>query len=270
MVKGPMTRWAESAESAWSGEDYADEAHHHRSFDDWFLERLPPESGDVIVDLGCGSGEFTARVADLLPEGRVIGIEPDPSMLEAARRHDHPRLEFVRASAENLESVVDEGSVDKVMSRAMLHWLPVSSYLGLFESVYRVLRPGGWFHSESAGAGNVPQLVAVVNDLADRFGAPRPPPFPDTGVVFDLVEEAGFSIPEEGVRTVGQRRTFTRDQVVGFLRTQGAVAVSRMTDHEEKESIEKAAVTEVEKMRRYDGTFDQTFARLEILAQRPA
>lgn len=265
-----MTKGAESNQSAWSGKEYAAEAHHHRSFDDWFLDRMSPESGDVVVDLGCGSGEFTARLAEILPQGRVIGVEPDPSMLKAARRHDHPRLEFVRASAEELEGVVDQGSVDKVLSRAMLHWLPVASYLGVFESIFRILRPGGWFHSESAGAGNVPQMVAVVDDLAVRFGVATPPRFPDTGVVFDMVEQAGFMIPEEGIRTVGQRRSFTREQAVGLLRTQGAVAVARMVDQSDRESVEDAAVAELERLRRYDGTFDQTFARLEILAQRPA
>lgn len=259
----------ESRTSDWSGEEYAAQADHHRSFDDWFLDRLPPDKEDVVVDLGCGSGEFTARMAEIVTEGKVFGVEPDPSMLQAARRHQHPRLEFVQAPAEDLEEVVERESVDKVMSRAMLHWLPVTSYPGVFEAVFRVLRPGGWFHSESAGAGNVPRLVAALNDLADRFGVPAPTPFPDAGTVFDLVEEAGFTIPREGVRSVAQRRSFTRDQAMGLLQTQGAVAVAREADRSEASAIEEAAGAEVERLRRVDGSFDQTFVRLEILAQRP-
>ena len=38
----------------------------------------------------------------------------------------------------------------------MLHRLPLASYPRVFEAVYRVLRPGGWFHSESGGTGYVP------------------------------------------------------------------------------------------------------------------
>lgn len=120
-----------------------------------------------------------------------------------------------------------------------------------------------------AGAGNVPRLLAVLDDLANRFGVPSPPPFPNTGIVFDLVEQAGFMIPREGVRSVAQRRNFTRDEAIGFLRTQGAVAVAREADRSNASSIEKAAVAELERLRRSDGTFDQTFVRLEILAQRP-
>ncbi|NIQ58731.1 MAG: hypothetical protein GWN71_36835, partial [Gammaproteobacteria bacterium] len=59
---------------------------------------------------------------------------------------------------------------------------PVESYPRCFEAVFRVLRPGGWFHSESAGAGN----VAGVVDLVERTGAEHgidvaPPSFLDAG-----------------------------------------------------------------------------------------
>lgn len=260
----------EQVSGDWSGADYAEEAGHHRSFDDWFLDRLPPETDDVVVDVGCGSGEFTARLAEIVAEGRAIGVEPDPSMLQAARRHENPRLEFLQASAEDLAHVVEAGSVDKVMSRAMLHWIPVESYPQVFRGVFSVLRPGGWFHSDSAGAGNVPNLVALVESLAGRFDLPRPHPFPDAGVAFDLVEEAGFEITDEGVRTIAQRRSFTREQAVGLIRTQGSVAVTRHSDdEEERAAIEEAAVSDIDRLRRSDGTFDQTFVRLEILARKP-
>lgn len=255
--------------SDWSGEPYAAAASHHRSFDDWFLDRLPPEKGDTVLDLGCGSGEFTALLAEIVTDGKVIGVDPDASMLEAARSHDNPRLEFVRGSAEDLDEVIDERSIDKVMSRAMLHWVPFDSYARVFEAVFHVLTPGGWFHSESGGAGNVPKLVPVLADLASRFDVPIQPLFPNTGMVFDEIEKAGFEMPADGVRTVAQRRPFTNVQMIGFLRTQASVAVARDADQGTRQSIEDAAAAEVERMRRSDGTFDQTFVRLEILARRP-
>ncbi|MFP3915180.1 MAG: class I SAM-dependent methyltransferase [Actinomycetota bacterium] len=254
----------------WNGARYAGEAEHHRALDDWFLDRLPPEPGDTIVDLGCGSGEFTARVAESVPTGRVIGVEPDPSMLQAARRHSRPGLEFLQASAETFDDLFAEGSIDKVLSRAMLHWIPMDDYPRVFQAVFRVLRPGGWFHSESAGAGNVPRLIEVVNDLADRFGTPPPLPFPNAGAVFDLVEEAGFEMADEAVRTVAQRRRFTRQQAIGLLRTQAAVAVIREAPRRDSRAIEEAAAGEIERLRRSDGTFDQTFVRLEIMVRRPS
>jgi SAM-dependent methyltransferase len=253
----------------WKGDEYAEQAAHHRAIDDWFIDRLPPRRDDTVVDLGCGTGEFTARVAEIVADGKVIGVEPDSSMLEVAKRHGHPGLEFVEGSAETVDEVVDRGSIDKVLSRAMLHWLPLAAYPRVLEAVFRILRPGGWFHSESAGVGNAPRLTGILNDLASRFGTPDPPPFPNAGVVFDLVEQAGFEIPLEGVRTVAQRRRFTREQAIGLLRTQGAVVVIRHVDRDKARAIEDAAEAEIERLRRSDGTFDQTFVRLEIMARRP-
>lgn len=253
----------------WRGDAYADHADHHRAMDAWFLDRLRPDPDSVVVDLGCGSGEFSALVAELVPEGQVIGVDADPSMLRAARRHTARNLRFVASSAERLDEVIDHESVDLVISRAMLHWLAPASYPRVFDAVLRVLRPGGWFHSESGGAGNVPRVVALLGDLAARFGVSMPPEFPDAGAVFDLVEQAGYTIPAEGVRTVAQRRSFSREQIVGFLSTQATVALTRAASEDDHDAIVQAALADADRLRRFDGTFDQTFVRLEILAQRP-
>src|SRR5215207_449563 len=176
----------------WSGVDYARHSEHHRAVDEWFLTRHRPRPTDVVVDLGCGSGEFGARLAALVPEGRVIGVDQDPSMLAAAQRHQARNLTFHRAAAEHVDEVVTESSVDLVVSRAMLHWLPVSRYLQCFRAVFRILRPGGWFHSESGGAGNAAAVARLLNEIASANGLPPMPPFPDAGTVFDLVEAARF------------------------------------------------------------------------------
>lgn len=254
---------------AWSGGDYAQHAGHHRAFDDWFLQRRPPAGDDLVVDLGCGSGEFTARLAALVPDGRVVGVDRDPSMIEQARRHERPNLQFVEAPAERVDEVVEAGSADLVVSRAMLHWLPMSRYRRCFEGVLRVLRPGGWFHSESGGAGNVAAVTDLVERVADDLDLQAPVSFPDAGVVFDLVEAAGFELPDEAVRTVAQRRAFTREQLVAFLRSQASVALTRRAPDRLHEQITTVMAAGVEDLRRHDGSYDQTFVRLEILARRP-
>lgn len=146
---------------------------------------------------------------------------------------------------------------------------PLSSYPRVFAAVRQVLKPGGWFHSESGGAGNVAGPEELLDDVSARFDLPPLPDFPDAGVGLELVEEAGFEVPVEGVRTVAQRRTFTRDEVAGFLRTQALVAVTRGTPEELRAELVDAALSRIDELRRSDGTYDQTFVRLEILARRP-
>jgi SAM-dependent methyltransferase len=253
----------------WHGDEYARHSGHHRAFDAWFLERHRPSGNDVVVDLGCGSGQFTALLASMLPEGSVIGVDPDESMLAGAAGHIAPNLEFRRGSAEELDEVVAPASVDLVVSRAVLHWLPLDRYLRCFEAVHSVLRPGGVFHSESAGAGNVSAIVDLVDTIGSEHGLPVLDPFPDPGRVLELLELAGFEVGPEGVRTVAQRRAFSREELVGVLRSQAAVALRRRAPAWEADRLVDEVVARVDRLRRHDGSYDQTFVRLEILANRP-
>src|SRR4051812_44290681 len=99
-----------TASEGWEGRPYAAASAHHRAQDEWFLDRHRPAPDDRVVDVGCGSGEFTALLAGLVPGGSVLGVEPDASMVEAARRHRAPNLSFVQARAQELDDIVDGGS----------------------------------------------------------------------------------------------------------------------------------------------------------------
>lgn len=58
--------------------------------------------GGSAVDVACGSGKLTAELARLAgPQGRVVGVDFSPQMLEVARR-EHPDLEFLEGDALNL------------------------------------------------------------------------------------------------------------------------------------------------------------------------
>ena len=260
----------ESPATRWQGEQYAHHAGHHRALDEWFLDRHRPGPGDVVVDLGCGTGEFTARLAALVPEGRVVGIDNDASMLERARDHQRANLRFVQAEADRVDEVVDPASVDLVVSRAMLHWLPPGARPGLFRAALAVLRPGGVLHSESAATGNVRRVVELLAELAARHGLPPPPVFPDPAEVLEELEAAGFAVPAGGVRAVAQRRELSAAELEGFLRTQATVALTRHASADLAARVVEDTVASMDRLRRHDGSFDQTFVRLDALARRPA
>lgn len=256
----------------WNAAEYAQKcATTHREFDDWFLRRHPVRRGDDIVDLGCGTGEFTAHLAGLADPGRVTGIDLDPAMIGVARRREGGNLAFLLGAAEDADTLVPPASVDLVVSWAVLHWLPAPVLPRVFAAAFAILRPGGWFHAECGGMGQAPALMAVLGAIARERGLPEWPGFPDTGLTFERLEQAGFAIPDEGVRTVAQRRRFTREGALGYLTTGAINALTRHVpeDAGRHELIREAAVR-VDELRRYDGSFDATFVRLELLAQRPA
>ncbi len=98
-----------------------------------------------ILDVGCGTGEISSRLAMLYPQATVIAVDLLENSLDIARdRYQDlaPRLEFRQQDAFNLE--FDAHSFDLVVCRHMLQAvpLPVTVVAGL----KRQLKPGGWLH----------------------------------------------------------------------------------------------------------------------------
>src|SRR5688572_13318829 len=71
-----------------------------------------------VIDLGCGTGELTARLADILPGSDVLGVDSSPAMLEKAEPLERPGLRFALMAIEAVS-----GEWDVVFSHAALHWV---------------------------------------------------------------------------------------------------------------------------------------------------
>jgi SAM-dependent methyltransferase len=105
--------------------------------------RLPRNAR--ILDVGAGTGEFSARVADLLPEAQVIGVELLAGSVEHARRKHAalaPRLVFQVGDAFHLEHGDD--SFDLVANRHMIQSVPHVDRI--LAELVRVTKPGGRVH----------------------------------------------------------------------------------------------------------------------------
>lgn len=115
---------------------------------------LAPLPGERILDLGCGTGHLTARIAE--SGAHVVGIDPSPAMLEQARRL-YPTLFFELIAAEDY---APEEMFDAVFANAVIHWIKEPE--GLIAAVRRLLKPGGRFVAEFGGCRN---LTKVLNAL---------------------------------------------------------------------------------------------------------
>lgn len=83
--------------------------------------------GARIIDLGCGTGALTARLADAYPHADVVGIDTSVEMLARAKQLERPRLRFIKAAIEAVDQIELEGQPpvwDLVFSHAALHWVP--------------------------------------------------------------------------------------------------------------------------------------------------
>jgi trans-aconitate 2-methyltransferase len=167
-------------------------------------ERLPLEGDEDVLDAGCGSGRVTRLLLDRLPNGRVLGVDGSPSMIETAGRNlaeYGERLSLLNTDLLELEPAMVEDAlgrpdVDVIFSNATFHWIP--DHERLFSRLYAVLRPGGRLAVQFGGTGNVPEWVEAVERATARpeFGEPLgdfwPWHFKGLEETRDKVEAAGF------------------------------------------------------------------------------
>jgi demethylmenaquinone methyltransferase/2-methoxy-6-polyprenyl-1,4-benzoquinol methylase len=95
--------------------------------------------GGSALDVACGSGKLTAELARIAGrEGRVVGLDFSPQMLEVARR-DHPGIEFLEGDA--LKLPFDDASFDAATIAFGLRNL--ADPVGGLREMRRIVKPGG-------------------------------------------------------------------------------------------------------------------------------
>ncbi|MFF0574105.1 class I SAM-dependent methyltransferase [Streptosporangium saharense] len=107
---------------------------------------VAPRPGDVIVDVGCGTGSLAVLLARVEPGARIVGLDPDPDVLAVARRKAdaagvtaHWRV----GMGDNLVEALGADPVDTVVSSLVLHQCPIAVKRAVLASMCAVLRPGG-------------------------------------------------------------------------------------------------------------------------------
>jgi trans-aconitate methyltransferase len=154
------------------------------------LALLEPAAGERVLDVGCGTGQLTAALANRA--ARVVGLDRDAAMIREARA-THPVPSFVRGDARALPVA---GGFDAVFSNAALHWVSERDQPSVAAGVAETLRPGGRFVAELGGVGNVDRIVRAVRGAAAQRGYEVTAPwyFPSVGDHVRLLERAGFEV----------------------------------------------------------------------------
>ena len=185
----------------WDAESYDDQCAFVYEYGAGVVDLLDLAPGDHLLDLGCGTGQLSRRLAD---EGvEVVGLDSSAEMVDRAReRHgDVDGLRFVHGDARDLPGVLDRHGVefdgfDAVFSNAALHWIPSSDHDAVLDGVARLLRPGGECVAELGGRGNVADIVAAVRAELDARGYACESPwyFPSIGEYAPRLESHGLEV----------------------------------------------------------------------------
>ena len=176
------------------------------------LEWLAAQPGERILDLGCGDGQLTQRIA--ATGANVQGVDASAEMAASARVRG---IAADVASAELLPYA--DGSFDAVFSNAALHW--VRDQDAMMRQVHRVLRPGGRFVAEMGGHGNIAAIrVAFIATLTrhgfgDRENEVNYYPTPDAYT--ERLTKHGFRV--EKIALIPRPTPLEEGGMNGWLRT---------------------------------------------------
>jgi trans-aconitate 2-methyltransferase len=133
------------------------------------ISELELTGGERILDLGCGDGALTAELAQLVPNGFVLGIDASASMIETAQ-NDHAGLN-VRFERLDINSIDYEAEFDVVFSNATLHW--IKDHRKLLRNIFRSLKEHGMTRLQFAGDGNCSNLIRILKEVIsqERYAA---------------------------------------------------------------------------------------------------
>ncbi len=230
------------SEFRWDAGDYSRNASAQQAWGQELLAHLELGGREQILDLGCGDGSLSARLAAMVPQGGVVGLDLSPEMIAFAREshppETYPNLEFEVGDAARLEY---EERFDRVFSNAALHW--IIDQASLLAGIKRALRPGGRMVVQMGGQGNCQGIFLVRDQLmaSPRWreyftGMSVAYRFPGDGEYAQLLREAGLTPLR--VELIPRDMTHQgREGLKGWIRTTWLPYLERLPQDRREEFI---------------------------------
>lgn len=222
------------------------------------FELLAPVAGERILDLGCGDGALTAKIADA--GATVLGVDSSPGMVRAAQERG------LDARVMDGEALPFSSEFDAVFSNAALHWM--RDHRAVLEGVRLALKPGGRFVAEMGGFGNIAAIRTALSAVmklrgldAEQFGSNY---FPTPDQYRGQLIAAGFQV--EQIELIPRPTALPETGMRGWLETFRNGLLDRLAANDRESVIAEAVSLLQPILRTEDGRWFADYVRLRFRA----
>jgi trans-aconitate methyltransferase len=184
------TQPSEMPAQEWNSSRYAENARFVSDLGQAVFDLLKPLAGERILDLGCGDGALTEKIA--AAGANVVGVDTSSDMVLAAKQRG------LDARVMDAYQMSFNSEFDAVFSNAALHWMKRDPD-AVLQGVRRALKPGGRFAAEMGGHGCVAAIAVALCATLERCGVADtasliPWYFPTPDAYRERLEGAGFNV----------------------------------------------------------------------------
>ena len=250
-----------TSRQTWDPDRYARHARFVSALGAPVLELLAPQPGERILDLGCGDGVLTAKLAAL--GCAVVGVDSSAPQVDAAKALG------LDARVGDGEHLGFEGEFDAVFSNAALHWMKRPDVV--IAGVWRALRPGGRFVAECGGYGCVAKIERALVEALGRRGIDgqqaNPWYFPTVADYRARLEARGFRV---GSIALIPRPTPLPGHLRDWLEIFAASFISAVPLPDRPAFVDEVTETLRTALADADGKWTADYVRLRLSAVKPA
>jgi ubiquinone/menaquinone biosynthesis C-methylase UbiE len=199
MAEQPARDFVPAAPQLWTYDALSYLLTNTRRWRPVLLAQLCPASGDVIADIGCGTGTQLRLIARACGSTTLIGIDPDAAIRKRARAklaRLTPPVELLAGYARDTADLLRGRGVTKVVSSLVFHQVPLEEKRAGLAAIRATLRPGGSVHVADYGLQRTAKMRKRFRLVQKGDGFDNTEPNAQ-GVLPVLMTEVGFDHVEE-------------------------------------------------------------------------